>query len=122
MKLQTTALVLALAASLQARAEDPKPAPEAPIAAPAAAEPGPAEPAAKPVGRHLGVMAMKPVVCREVPNGKGKTGADLAAAIETMGARMVSGGYHLAGIVPGDPPIACFTNNTDPAKLPMGAR
>ena len=72
--------------------------------------------------RHPGMMAMKPLVCREVTAGKGKSGAELATAIEQLGAQMIHGGYHLSAIVQGDPPIACFANFTDPSKLPLGAR
>lgn len=124
MTIQLAALVFALAAA--SRPDDPpataihSPAPSAESAPAQAADPAPT---AKPgQGRRAGMMAMKPLVCREVSGGKGKSGAELAAAIELMGAQMIHGGYHLAGIVQGDPPIACFANNTDPSKLPLGAR
>ena len=65
---------------------------------------------------------MKPVVCRPVDEAKGKAGTDLAQAIEQMGAQFSRANYQLVAVLPGDPPIACFSSRSDPDKLPMGAR
>jgi hypothetical protein len=65
---------------------------------------------------------MKPVVCRVVDEARGKSGSELAAALETDGARLAASNYELAAIVPGDPPIACYRGRVDPTKLPRGAR
>ncbi|HUJ26706.1 MAG TPA: hypothetical protein VLW85_11855 [Myxococcales bacterium] len=69
-----------------------------------------------------GATAMKPVVCRPVEEAKGKTGADLANAIEQMGIQFSRANYVLTAVLPGDPPIACFSSRADSTKLPMGAR
>jgi hypothetical protein len=78
-------------------------------------------PAPHPHVRHGG-MAVKPVVCRVVPEAQGKAGQELANAIEGMAAQFHRSNYRLAALLPGDPPIACFSSNSDPSKLPMGAR
>ena len=69
-----------------------------------------------------GQTAMKSVVCKAVEEAKGKTGAELAQALEVVGAQFARANYVLAGLLPGDPPIACFTSRSDASKLPMGAR
>jgi hypothetical protein len=69
-----------------------------------------------------GATAMKPLVCRPVDEAKGKSGAELAQAIEQLGAQFSHANYVLAALLPGDPPIACFASRVDPNKLPMGAR
>ena len=66
--------------------------------------------------------AMKPVVCKPIEEAKGKTGADLASAIEQVGAQFFRANYVLSAVLLGDPPIACFSSRADPGKLPMGAR
>ena len=76
--------------------------------------------AAPPSGK--GGMAMKPVVCKPVDEAKGKSGAELAQAIELMGAQFSHANYQLVAVLPGDPPIACFSSRSDPNKLPMGAK
>ena len=76
--------------------------------------------AAPPSGK--GATAMKPVVCRPVDEAKGKSGAELAQAIEQMGAQFSHANYQLVAVLPGDPPIACFSSRSDPNKLPMGAK
>jgi hypothetical protein len=73
-------------------------------------------------GRPVAGMAMKPVVCRAVDEAKGKSGEELAQAIEQFSVPFVKGNYALAALLPGDPPIACFRSLSDPSKLPMGAR
>ena len=65
---------------------------------------------------------MKPVVCRVVEEARGKSGEELAGALERDGARLAASNYELAAIVPGDPPIACYRGRVDPSKLPRGAR
>ena len=67
-------------------------------------------------------MMMKPVVCRLVADARGKSGEELAAAIEQDGARLAASNYELAAVLPGDPPIACYRGRVDPGKLPRGAR
>lgn len=69
-----------------------------------------------------GGAAMKPVVCKPLDEAKGKTGAELAQAIEQASVQFSRANYVLAGIVPGDPVIVCFASRADPNKLPMGAR
>ena len=66
--------------------------------------------------------AMKPLVCKPVDDAKGKSGQDLADAVERMGAQFARSNYVLAALLPGDPPIACFASRSDSSKLPMGAR
>lgn len=72
--------------------------------------------------RPMGMTAMKQVVCRVVDEAKGKTGAELAQAIEAEAARFAKSNYALSALLPGDPPIACFRSLSDPANLPRGAR
>jgi hypothetical protein len=67
-------------------------------------------------------MAMKPVVCKPLDDAKGKTGADLAQAIEQLGIQFARSNYVMTGILPGDPVIVCFASRSDSSKLPMGAR
>jgi hypothetical protein len=67
-------------------------------------------------------MAMKPVVCRAIDEAKGKSGAELAQAIEEKLVEFHRANYRLASLLAGDPPVACFYSITDPGKLPMGAR
>jgi hypothetical protein len=67
-------------------------------------------------------MAVKPVVCRPVEEAKGKTGAELAQAVEGVALQFARTNYALAALLPGDPPIACFRSLSDPGKLPIGAR
>jgi hypothetical protein len=75
----------------------------------------------RPTGRG-GAMAVKPVVCRTVDAASGKSGQELADAVEVVAARFAQDHYALAALLPGDPPIACFQSRTDTSKLPMGAR
>jgi hypothetical protein len=72
--------------------------------------------------RPTGMTAMKSVVCKPVDDAKGKSGAELAQAIEGEAARFARANYALAALLPGDPPIACFTSTVDSSKLPRGAR
>ena len=67
-------------------------------------------------------MAVKPVACRVVEEAKGKSGAELAQAVETLALQYTRTNYVLAALLPGDPPIACFRSLSDPSKLPMGAK
>ena len=69
-----------------------------------------------------GGMAMKAVVCKVVEEGKGKSGQDLANAIEALATQFGQANYRLSAILQGDPPIACFYSLSDSSKLPMGAR
>ncbi len=62
----------------------------------------------------MGMTAMKSVVCKQVDDAQGKSGAELAQAIESN--------YALAALLPGDPPIACFRSTVDSSSLPRGAR
>lgn len=77
---------------------------------------------AAPIGRPMGATAMKSVVCKPVDEAKGKSGAELAQAIEQEAARFAKSNYALAALLPGDPPIACFRSLVDNANLPRGAR
>jgi hypothetical protein len=70
----------------------------------------------------MGATAMKSVVCKTVDDAKGKSGAELAQALEAEAARFARSNYVLAGLLPGDPPIACFRSATDSSNLPRGAR
>jgi hypothetical protein len=77
----------------------------------------------KPTGRPpMGGAAMKQVICLAVEEARGKTGQDLANEIEHKAAELARSNYALAGLLPGEPPIACFRSLADPSKLPMGAR
>jgi hypothetical protein len=69
-----------------------------------------------------GAMAMKSVVCKPVDDAAGKSGQELAMAIEQEAARFARSNYALAALLPGDPPIACFRSTVDNSKLPRGAR
>lgn len=73
-------------------------------------------------GPVRGMTAMKPVVCRTIEEAKGKTGAELAQAIEVEVMRFNASNYELSALLPGDPPIACFRSMADSSKLPRGAR
>lgn len=73
-------------------------------------------------GPVRGGMAVKSVVCKAVDEAKGKSGQELAQAIEQVGMEMARSNYQLSALLPGDPPIACFTSKVDTSKLPMGAR
>jgi len=70
----------------------------------------------------MGMTAMKTVVCRPIADAKGKTGADLAQAIEAEAAHFAKSNYKLSALLPGDPPIACFHSMSDPSNLPKGAK
>lgn len=61
-------------------------------------------------------------MCRPVEEAKGKSGAELAQAIEQIGAQFSRDNYQLVALLPGDPPIACFTSRSDRNKLPTGAK
>jgi hypothetical protein len=73
-------------------------------------------------GPVRGMTAMKPVVCKVVDGAQGKTGAELAQAIEAEVMRFNASNYALSALLPGDPPIACFRSMADASKLPRGAR
>ena len=77
---------------------------------------------AAPLGRPMGMTAMKTVVCKAVDDAKGKSGAELAQAIEAEAAKFAHANYRLSALLPGDPPIACFHSMADSSKLPRGAR
>jgi hypothetical protein len=64
---------------------------------------------------------MKSVVCKALEPARGKSGEELAAAIEAEVTRFASANYVLTGLLPGDPPIACFRGLVDESKLPRGA-
>lgn len=66
--------------------------------------------------------AMKPVVCVPLTAARGKSGAELAQIIEQEGMRFEKGNYELAGLLPGDPPVACWRGRSSSANLPRGAR
>ena len=76
----------------------------------------------KPTGRPMGGMAMKPVVCKAIEEGRGKTGQDLANAIEEEVMKFSRSSYVLTALLAGETPIACFRSTVDNSKLPMGAR
>ena len=76
----------------------------------------------KPLGRPLGGMAMKSVVCVAIAEAKGKTGQELANAIEAEVTKLARSNYQLTALLSGEPPIACFRSTVDNSKLPMGAR
>jgi len=77
---------------------------------------------AAPTGRPTGMTAMKTVVCKPVDEARGKSGAELAQAIEAEAARFAKSNYRLSALLPGDPPIACFHSMADSSNLPRGAR
>ena len=60
----------------------------------------------------------RPVVCRAVSEAKGKTGEDLAVAVETLAVRFAKADYVLAALLPGDPPIACFRATAESRQPP----
>jgi len=62
-----------------------------------------------------GATAMKTVVCKPVEEAKGKSGQELAEAIERMAAQFSRANYVLTALLPGDPPIACFHGLSDGA-------
>jgi hypothetical protein len=66
--------------------------------------------------------AMKSVVCRPVEEAKGKSGVELAEAIERFGEQFARANYLLTALLPGDPPIACFASRGDSSALPRGAK
>ncbi len=74
----------------------------------------------RPTGR--GGMMVKPVICKTLDEARGKSGAELARAIESAAAGLARQNYALAALLPGDPPIACFRSLSNAAELPMGAR
>ncbi len=69
---------------------------------------------------HAGGTAVKPVVCRAVADARGKTGQELAQAVEHDAIELAATGYVLAGLLPGDPPVACYRHEGPPPK--PGAR
>ena len=77
---------------------------------------------AAPIGHPSGMTAMKTVVCRPIADAKGKSGADLAQAIEAEVAHFARSNDRLSALLPGDPPIACFHSMNDPSTLPKGAK
>jgi hypothetical protein len=107
----------------QKPAEEAKPAEQKPADAPKAAdEPKPEEAPGPMRRRPIRGTAMKQVVCRAIEDAKGKSGQDLANAIEQAIVQFQHANYRLTALLPGDPPIACFHSNSDPSKLPRGAR
>jgi hypothetical protein len=72
--------------------------------------------------RPAGATAMKTVVCRPIDGAKGRSGAELAQAIEAEVTRFARANYALSALLPGDPPIACFRSMADESKLERGAR
>jgi hypothetical protein len=77
---------------------------------------------AAPVGRPMGMTAMKTVVCKAIDEARGKSGAELAQAIEDEAARFAKSNYRMTALLAGDPPIACFHSMVDSSQLPRGAR
>jgi len=67
-----------------------------------------------------GGTAVKPVVCRAVADARGKSGQELAQALERDALELAPGGYLLAALMPGDPPVACYRHEGPPPK--PGAR
>jgi hypothetical protein len=129
MKTLCIAVLFAIAVGASSRAQDGSGS--AAEAKPAEAGSGssaeaPAETPAPPARPHKivrrGVMAMKPVVCRAIDEAKGKSGAELADAIEQKVLEFHRANYRLSGLMHADPPVACFHSNTDPTSLPRGAR
>ncbi len=72
--------------------------------------------------RPAGATAMKAVVCRPIDGAKGRSGAELAQAIEAEVTRFARANYALSALLPGDPPIACFRSMADGSRLQRGAR
>lgn len=67
-------------------------------------------------------MAVKPVICKTVEAARGKSGAELAQAVEAEALAMIRQNYELRALLPGDPPVACFQTRARPGALPPGAR
>jgi hypothetical protein len=76
--------------------------------------------AADPKPGHAGGTAVKPVVCRAVADAQGKSGQELAQALERDAIELAPNGYVLAAFLPGDPPVACYRHEGPPPK--PGAR
>jgi hypothetical protein len=72
--------------------------------------------------RPVGSTAMKQVVCKQIDDAKGRSGAELAQTIEAEVTRFARAKYALSALLPADPPIACFRSIPDEGKLPRGAR
>jgi hypothetical protein len=56
---------------------------------------------------------MKAIVCKPLESARGKTGVELANAIEAEVTRFADAKYVLTGLLPGDPPIGCFRGAAD---------
>ena len=69
---------------------------------------------------QAGGTAVKPVICRAVADARGKSGQELAQALERDAIELTPNGYVLAGLLPGDPPVACYRHEGPPPK--PGAR
>ncbi len=69
---------------------------------------------------HAGGTAVKPVVCRPVADARGKSGQELAQALERDAIELAPNGYVLTAFLPGDPPVACYRYEGPPPK--PGAR
>jgi len=69
---------------------------------------------------HAGGTAVKPVVCRVVADARGRSGQDLAQALERDAIELAPSGYLLAALMTGDPPVACYRHEGPPPK--PGAR
>jgi|GEM_PF-6906345 len=69
---------------------------------------------------HASGTAVKPVVCRAVADAHGKSGQELAQALERDALELAPNGYVLAALLPGDPPVACYRHEGPPPK--PGAR
>jgi hypothetical protein len=69
---------------------------------------------------HPGGTAVKPVVCRAVADARGKSGQELAQALERDAIELAPNGYVLTAFLPGDPPVACYRHEGPPPK--PGAR
>ena len=77
---------------------------------------------AAPIGRPIGMTAMKTVVCKAIDEARGKSGPELAQIIESEAEKFAKSNYVMTALLPGDPPIACFHSQNDNSKLPRGAR
>jgi hypothetical protein len=60
--------------------------------------------------------AVKPVICRAVDGAQGKTGPELAQAVERDALELATQGYELAALLPGDRPVACYRHFGSPPK------
>lgn len=69
---------------------------------------------------HAGSTAVKPVVCRAVADAQGKSGQELAQALERDAIELAAHGYVLAALLTADPPVACYRHEGPPPK--PGAR